>query len=115
VEHLVPELQRRGVYKKQYASRTLREKLFGAGPRLAPPHPGASFRNLQHARDVSAAAEGQKTPLMLSACGFEQNAFSYFVASRQAAAPSTGAMSSIVREPDPSCEERSNIMQKTTD
>jgi long-chain alkane monooxygenase len=58
VEHLVPELQRRGVYKKQYASGTLREKLFGAGPRLAPPHPGASFRNLQHARDVSAVAEG---------------------------------------------------------
>src|SRR6201999_4211491 len=34
VEHLVPELQKRGVYKRSYAPGTLREKLFGAGPRL---------------------------------------------------------------------------------
>jgi long-chain alkane monooxygenase len=46
VEHLVPELQRRGIYKKDYAAGTLREKLFGAGPRLAPPHPGANFRDV---------------------------------------------------------------------
>ena len=36
---LVPELQRRGRYKRQYAEGTLRHKLFGAGPRLLPPHP----------------------------------------------------------------------------
>lgn len=40
VDHLVPELQTRGLYKRAYAPGTLREKLFGAGPRLAPHHPG---------------------------------------------------------------------------
>lgn len=46
VEHLVPELQRRGIYKRDYAAGTLREKLFGAGPRLPDSHPGARFRDL---------------------------------------------------------------------
>jgi FMN-dependent oxidoreductase (nitrilotriacetate monooxygenase family) len=41
---LVPELQRRGRYKQSYAPGTLREKLFGAGPRLAAPHPAAGYR-----------------------------------------------------------------------
>jgi FMN-dependent oxidoreductase (nitrilotriacetate monooxygenase family) len=40
---LVPELQRRGRYKRDYAPGTLREKLLGAGPRLAAPHPAAGF------------------------------------------------------------------------
>ena len=45
VEFVVPELQRRGVYKLDYAPGTLREKLFGAGrARLAPPHPAAAVR-----------------------------------------------------------------------
>ena len=39
VDLLVPELQARGLYKQAYAPGTYREKLFGAGPRLAPPHP----------------------------------------------------------------------------
>lgn len=43
-DHLVPELQRRGRFKRDYAPGTLREKLFGAGPRLAPPHPAAAYR-----------------------------------------------------------------------
>jgi alkanesulfonate monooxygenase len=38
---LVPELQRRGRYKREYAPGTLREKLLGAGPRLTAPHPAA--------------------------------------------------------------------------
>ena len=46
VELLVPELQKRGVYKKEYTKGTLREKLFGEGPRLADGHPGAAWRNL---------------------------------------------------------------------
>ena len=46
VDLLVPELQKRGVYKKEYAPGTLREKLFGEGPRLAEGHPGAGYRNL---------------------------------------------------------------------
>jgi long-chain alkane monooxygenase len=40
---LVPELQRRGRYKTAYEAGTLREKLFGGGPRLRPPHFGAQF------------------------------------------------------------------------
>jgi FMN-dependent oxidoreductase (nitrilotriacetate monooxygenase family) len=39
---LVPELQARGRYKRGYAPGTYREKLFGAGPRLAAPHPAAA-------------------------------------------------------------------------
>ncbi|MFK9879873.1 5,10-methylene tetrahydromethanopterin reductase, partial [Klebsiella pneumoniae] len=51
VELLVPELQKRGVFKQEYREGTLREKLFGGGPRLAAPHPGASYR-----RDARTAA-----------------------------------------------------------
>ena len=39
VDLVVPELTRRGVYKTEYRPGTYREKLFGAGPHLAPPHP----------------------------------------------------------------------------
>jgi len=44
VELLIPELQKRGVYKQDYAAGTLREKLFAAGPQLSAPHPGAGYR-----------------------------------------------------------------------
>jgi alkanesulfonate monooxygenase SsuD/methylene tetrahydromethanopterin reductase-like flavin-dependent oxidoreductase (luciferase family) len=44
VDLLVPELQRRGVYKKEYHSGTLREKLFARGPLLEQSHYGAQFR-----------------------------------------------------------------------
>ena len=43
-ELLVPELQARGAYKRGYAPGTYREKLFGAGPRLAAPHPATAHR-----------------------------------------------------------------------
>lgn len=42
---LVPELQRRGRYKRRYAEGTLRDKLFGA-PRLPASHPAASHRQV---------------------------------------------------------------------
>ena len=42
VTMLVPALQERGRYKRDYAPGTYREKLFGAGPRLAAPHPAAA-------------------------------------------------------------------------
>jgi long-chain alkane monooxygenase len=42
VDLLVPELQRRGVYKKEYWPGTLREKLFRQGPYLPENHPGNS-------------------------------------------------------------------------
>jgi len=48
VDHLVPELQRRGVYPEQYPAGTLREKLFGAGPRLPDDHRGAGYRTTGH-------------------------------------------------------------------
>jgi long-chain alkane monooxygenase len=44
VQLLVPELQRRGVYKKEYRSGTLREKLFRQGPHLPESHPGRRKR-----------------------------------------------------------------------
>jgi len=44
VDLIVPEMQRRGIYKTRYAPGTLREKLSGNGPRLKSPHPAASHR-----------------------------------------------------------------------
>ena len=44
VDLVVPEMQRRGIYKTAYAPGTMREKLFGHGDRLQSPHPAASFR-----------------------------------------------------------------------
>lgn len=44
VDHVVPILQERGVYKTEYAPGTLREKLFGDGARLSSPHPGGQYR-----------------------------------------------------------------------
>lgn len=46
VELLVPELQQRGVYKTEYTAGTLRDKLFGEGPRLPDSHPAAAYRDL---------------------------------------------------------------------
>lgn len=44
VRLLVPALQERGRYKRGYAPGAYREKLFGAGPLLAAPHPAAGWR-----------------------------------------------------------------------
>ncbi|MES2710970.1 MAG: LLM class flavin-dependent oxidoreductase [Pseudomonadota bacterium] len=44
IERVVPELQRRGVYKTGYAAGTYREKLFGAGARLPEGHVAARHR-----------------------------------------------------------------------
>jgi FMN-dependent oxidoreductase (nitrilotriacetate monooxygenase family) len=44
VRRLVPALQERGRYKRAYTPGTYREKLFGAGPLLAAPHPAAGWR-----------------------------------------------------------------------
>lgn len=46
IELVVPELQRRGVYKRGYGEGTFREKIYGRGRRrLQHPHPAASFRH----------------------------------------------------------------------
>jgi len=45
VDLVVPELQRRGCYKREYGAGTLREKLYGPGrARLGAEHPAAKFR-----------------------------------------------------------------------
>ncbi|MBK6656947.1 MAG: LLM class flavin-dependent oxidoreductase [Proteobacteria bacterium] len=44
VRLVVPEMQRRGIYKTAYAAGTARDKLFGKGARLAAPHPAAGYR-----------------------------------------------------------------------
>jgi FMN-dependent oxidoreductase (nitrilotriacetate monooxygenase family) len=45
VEYVVPELQKRGLYRTAYTTPTLRESFFGAGSaRLPAAHHGASFR-----------------------------------------------------------------------
>jgi FMN-dependent oxidoreductase (nitrilotriacetate monooxygenase family) len=43
-DHVVPELQARGLYKRDYAPGTFRDKLFGRGPRLPASHPAARVR-----------------------------------------------------------------------
>jgi FMN-dependent oxidoreductase (nitrilotriacetate monooxygenase family) len=43
-EYVVPELQRRGVYRTRYDEGTLREKLFGRRPHLPSTHRGARYR-----------------------------------------------------------------------
>ncbi|MBB3104784.1 LLM class flavin-dependent oxidoreductase [Azomonas macrocytogenes] len=46
IDLVIPELQSRGSYKTAYAEGTLRDKVFGQGPRLPQGHPGAGWRNL---------------------------------------------------------------------
>jgi alkanesulfonate monooxygenase SsuD/methylene tetrahydromethanopterin reductase-like flavin-dependent oxidoreductase (luciferase family) len=49
IELVVPELQRRGLYRRSYEESTLRERLFGAGnTRLFDQHPGARYRGGAH-------------------------------------------------------------------
>ena len=43
VDLVVPELQRRGVYKTQYGEGSMREKLFEKGPKLQYPHPATGY------------------------------------------------------------------------
>jgi FMN-dependent oxidoreductase (nitrilotriacetate monooxygenase family) len=45
VELLIPELQRRGIFKQEYRSGTLREKFFGKGARLGETHPAHAYRH----------------------------------------------------------------------
>jgi alkanesulfonate monooxygenase len=49
VDLLVPELQRRGRYKRAYEPGTFRHKLLGQGPWLAPTHVGRSYRRTSSA------------------------------------------------------------------
>jgi long-chain alkane monooxygenase len=60
VNHLVPELQRRGVYPTAYQPGTLREKLFGADALLPANHPAARFRDIQRIKREDAVQAGHK-------------------------------------------------------
>ena len=56
VEYLVPELQRRGLYRTEYAESTFRERLYGPGNRrLFDRHPGARYRGGAHLHDEEVA------------------------------------------------------------
>lgn len=46
VEHVVPEMPRRGLYKTEYQPGTLREKLFGIAAKTPTSHPSAGARPL---------------------------------------------------------------------
>ncbi|MFS0826670.1 LLM class flavin-dependent oxidoreductase [Pseudomonas phoenicis] len=59
VELLVPELQKRGVYKTEYRTGTLREKLFGDGPRLPDSHPAAGYRDLSRHRAATSSSQAE--------------------------------------------------------
>ena len=56
IGHVVPELQRRGVYPTAYRKGTLREKLFGDGPLLPETHPAARYRDIQAVKRAEAEA-----------------------------------------------------------
>ena len=58
VEHLVPELQRRGVHRTEYEDSSLRDRLFGAGDRLPDRHGGAAFRRRSSSHPSSTSAGG---------------------------------------------------------
>lgn len=44
IDHVVPELQSRGLAQAEYAPGTLRDKIFGAGSQLPQRHPGRQWR-----------------------------------------------------------------------
>jgi len=59
VELVVPELQRRGLYRRKYEESTLRERFFGVGKtRLPAEHPGARYRD----PNALLSASHQSTP-----------------------------------------------------
>lgn len=55
VGYLVPELQKRGVYRTAYSPGTLREKLFAKGPLLLADHPAAQYRDIEAFKRRTAA------------------------------------------------------------
>ena len=63
VNHLVPELQKRGAYPTAYRPGTLREKLFGGGSYLPASHPAAGFRDIEAVKRREAAEGAAESPL----------------------------------------------------
>ncbi len=58
VEHLTPELQKRGLQQSEYAEGTLREKLFGRGPTLPEYHPARGYKQWELDPEGAAARSG---------------------------------------------------------
>ena len=58
IGHVVPELQKRGVYATGYREGTLREKLFGDGPRLPESHPAQRYRDIERVKREAPAPVG---------------------------------------------------------
>jgi FMN-dependent oxidoreductase (nitrilotriacetate monooxygenase family) len=58
IEHVVPELQARGLAQSEYAPGTLRDKLFRAGPALPDRHPARHWRGKFSPSAVSAGTAG---------------------------------------------------------
>jgi long-chain alkane monooxygenase len=56
VDHVAPELQRRGLMQREYAEGTLRNKLFGRGDRLPGRHPAARYRGAFASQPVAQPA-----------------------------------------------------------
>ena len=63
VNHLVPELQKRGAYPTAYRPGTLREKLFGDGSYLPAEHPAAGFRDIEAVKRREAAEGAAESAL----------------------------------------------------
>ncbi|WP_337268493.1 LLM class flavin-dependent oxidoreductase [Oryzifoliimicrobium ureilyticus] len=61
VNHIVPELQKRGVYPTAYREGTLREKLFGAGAYLPEEHPAARYRDIEAVKRLEAEQHDGQT------------------------------------------------------
>ncbi len=62
VNHLVPELQKRGAYPTAYRPRTLPENLFGGSSYLPDEHP-AGFRDIEAVKRRVAAEAAAASPL----------------------------------------------------
>lgn len=58
VDHLTPELQKRGLQQTEYAEGTLRDKLFGRGPTLPEYHPARGYKQWETDPEGAAARSG---------------------------------------------------------
>lgn len=58
IDHVVPELQSRGLAQTDYTPGTLRDKLFGAGPQLPQRHPGRQWRGAFSTESAAGVAAG---------------------------------------------------------
>ncbi len=56
IDLVLPILQERGAYKRDYTSGTYRQKLFGWGDRLPDQHPAAAARWIERGRCGSAVS-----------------------------------------------------------